>query len=379
MLEARLLTFSIKQIDGVSAVAGGGGGAAGGSTSAGKPPGLAGYGEQEVALIVDGLTSGAAVSGKRAAELAAALAGGCGGGGGGGKLGVQQVRASAVACSRAHSFRVKIIFCCSHRTMPRALRQQDFAYTAAAARRAEERRLLRFVRLLDFMLGVSWPGDDFAAAYVGRLPYALRRVPACESAVNLIDTTVMPTFPRHQDALRSCLVASAAELLARTRPPPPEAPQQSAGCAPLFAVAVVLRGAEGGEGGRLELEPSREEVKACTAEVIAGFRECATNIDRLYAQVSCQVFSIACLRKRYLIVTIIQVMNYQDYYYIFIGSNWNQACANPSSAAGLAGPGRDRRGRRRPGGRARNGPRCGQRLRAAGESLQLQVKGFWLE
>jgi dynein heavy chain len=134
----------------------------------------------------------------------------------------------------------------------------------AASRRAKQRRLLAFVRVADLMIA---------------------------------------------DALHSCLAASASELLVAARPrlrrsaslrasvarrgAPPASDvggdggggNGSGGGAlrrePLFCVEVVLEG--GGDG--LAFKPRPEEFAVCAAEALAGFRACASGIDRLCSEV----------------------------------------------------------------------------------------------
>ncbi|KAI8465887.1 MAG: dynein heavy chain 7 [Monoraphidium minutum] len=211
-LELSLQSFTCKQA--VAAAPGGAPGAssagAGGATARGGGGGLGALAERDVQLVLSGLGAGGA---RRAAEALAALAGSGGGGAhGGGGGGVDRVS------------------------------QQEFAYTMAAARRGEQRRLLAFVQLVDAMIA---------------------------------------------DTLRSCLVASIAELLQATRAaagaPAAAGPAGAAaggGGTPLFVVEVVLQG----EGEGLAFEPDPEEFKARALDVLAGFKACATSIERLYIQ-----------------------------------------------------------------------------------------------
>lgn len=164
---------------------------------------------------------------------------------------------------------------------------QDFAYTTAAARRAEQRRLLAFVRVLDFMMGVSGPSWHNNASHNTDLaPTSQQHVcqDACAFArlasvalANALSRSRARARARAQDSLRACLAASAAELLSciqqapQPQPQPPPLQPAPAGRAPLFAVEVVLREGAPGEGSCLELEPSPSEFQARTCELDMRF------------------------------------------------------------------------------------------------------------
>lgn len=207
-LELQLQTFTIKQVgavagDPLAAATGAAGGALGQ-----KSAGLAAFGERDLQLVLGGL---GATSGKRAAAALAALAGGGahgGGGAGGGERG-------------------------SH---------QEFSYTMAASRRAEQRRLLSFIRLVDAMIS-----DTLHSCLVASVSEVLRATSPQEDAEQLQGSAaVLP-----QASLRRW--PSVKQPAAADGP----AAGGGGGRAPLFVVEAILAA----DGDALAFAPDPEEFK----------------------------------------------------------------------------------------------------------------------
>jgi hypothetical protein len=166
----------------------------------------------------------------------------------------------------------------------------------AASRRAEQRRLLSYVRMVDLMVADTLHTCLVASASellaVAQPPPTIRPIAQRTSELWLFLPEAPASSSMPATVAAAATTAAAAAAAASDGPASPgnkspprleSAGQQQAGSSrlPMFCVEVVLEGDCVG----FKFEPRPEDFKAKVAEVLAGFRTCATGIGRLSAEV----------------------------------------------------------------------------------------------
>lgn len=149
----------------------------------------------------------------------------------------------------------------------RAQGSADFAFTVGAARRSEQRRILNFVRLSDYIMC-----DTLQTVLLASVREVL-------TATEPLPPLRAPTPPAGSDTDEDDDAGSGSEYDYMLRPPEPEAPAAPDTRPPkvLFHTNLLL-----GEGAALEYRPSPAEFEDCTADVLATFVDSLCSLTRLY-------------------------------------------------------------------------------------------------